>query len=147
LYVLPGYTDFEGHTASIGVGASPASFIVWNSVSKGFNISPSTQSQVGSYPVSINLRDGGASTSYSLVITVVNRAPIWSSEMISMTVPCSSIQTQTVPAVSDPDPGASLTISFAQSSPATTLSTTTSGGVMTLTVSPTTLAEVGTHTV
>lgn len=64
-----------------------------------------------------------------------------------MTVPCSSIQTQTVPGVSDPDPGASLSISYSQTSPTTTLSTTTSFGVMTLKVSPTTLAEVGTHTV
>lgn len=43
LYLLPTITDFEGHKVSISVGAS-ASFIIYNTASKGFDISPSIQS-------------------------------------------------------------------------------------------------------
>jgi hypothetical protein len=58
LYVLPGFTDFEGHKVTLTIGTIPASFIVWNSGSKGFDISPSTQSQVGTYSIGLSLSDG-----------------------------------------------------------------------------------------
>ena len=59
MYVLPGYSDFEGHHVTQGIGTSPATFILWNSGSNGFDITPSTQSDVGTYSVSLTLRDDG----------------------------------------------------------------------------------------
>jgi hypothetical protein len=53
-----------------------------------------------------------------------------------------------MPGVSDPDPGASLSISFSQASPVTTISTSVNKyGDRIFTASPTSQTEVGTHTV
>jgi hypothetical protein len=73
-YRVPNYRDTEGHTATT-VGSSSVSFIQWNSTANEFIISPTHISQIGIYPVSLNLSDGGAYTIYNFNIKVNNRAP------------------------------------------------------------------------
>lgn len=146
-YVLPSKYDYEGHTPiTQTVGASPVAFIVYNSAINGFNISPSTQSQVGTYTITLTLTDsGGAVGTYNCYIYVNNRAPVWAGSMTTMTIPLGGSQSQEVPSVSDPDPGATVTISDSQSSPICTYTTSTSGSTITLTVTPTSSSELGTH--
>lgn len=57
-YTLPTYTDFEVHKVTQTIGTIPVSFIVWNTVTKAFDISPSSQSDVGNHSISLTLSDG-----------------------------------------------------------------------------------------
>ena len=57
-YTLPTYTDFELHKVTQTIGTIPVSFIVWNTVTKAFDISPSSQSDVGDHSISLTLSDG-----------------------------------------------------------------------------------------
>ena len=78
------------------------------------------------------------------MITVLNRAPIWTGSMTSMSVPVLISRSQNLPSVSDLDPGAAITISSV-CSPTCTHTTSTSGGITTLTVIPASSAEIGSH--
>ena len=62
-----------------------------------------------------------------------------------MSVPLLGSQNQVLPSVSDPDLGATITISYSQTSPLCTYSTSTSSGITTLTVTPASIAELGSH--
>ncbi len=109
---MPTYTDFEGHIVTQTIGTIPVSFIVWNTVTEAFDISPSSQLDVGDHSISLNLRDGSASSSYTLIVRVANNAPAWGGSMTAMTVPVLSTQTQNLPSTSDPDAGAVLSVSY-----------------------------------
>jgi hypothetical protein len=68
---------------------------------------------VGSYSITITLTDsGGVRNTYTCWIYVINRAPVWGGSMTSMSVPLLITQTQVLPSVSDPDPGATISISY-----------------------------------
>ena len=67
--------------------------------------------------------------------------------MTSMSVPLLISQTQVLPSVSDPDPGATITISYSQTAPVCTFSTSTTSGIITLKVTPATSSELGSHTI
>lgn len=74
-YPLPATHDAEGHAVTLTVGASPASFINWNSGNNGFDILPPTQANVGSYPITLDISDGDLVSNYVLIIKVDNRPP------------------------------------------------------------------------